>query len=156
MMALWFKLFHIVAVIAFIGNISTGLFWHLHAARTRDAKILAHTMDGIIRSDRIFTNPGAILIVLFGFGAAGTGHYPILHTGWVLWTIILFTISGITFGLRLVPLQRRMRDFAAAGVAGGNFDYAAYHAMAKRWELWGAVALGAPLAGLALMVLKPF
>ena len=30
------KLLHIVAVIAFLGNIATGLFWHVHAARTRD------------------------------------------------------------------------------------------------------------------------
>ena len=155
-MTLWFKLFHIVAVIAFMGNIVTGLFWHAHAARTKDAKILAHTMDGIIRSDRIFTNPGAILIVLMGFGAAGTGHYPILHTGWILWTIILFTVSGAVFGIRLVPLQRKLREVATAGATSGKFDYEAYHAMAKQWEMWGAVALLTPLAGLCLMVLKPF
>lgn len=154
-MTLWFKLLHIVAVIAFMGNIVTGLFWHAHAARTKDAKILAHTMDGIIRSDKYFTNPGAILIVLMGFGAAA-GHYPILGTGWILWTIILFIISGAIFGIRLVPLQRKLRDIATAGAASGRFDYEAYHAKAKQWETWGLFALLTPLAGLCLMVLKPF
>ena len=154
-MDLWFKLLHIAGVIAFLGNITTGLFWHVHATRTRDAKILAHTMDGIIRADRIFTMPGVLLIVLAGFGGAGVQHLPVLGTGWILWTIILFSISGIVFMARLVPLQRRLRDLAAAGAAAGNFDYAAYHAMARQWEIWGAVALLTPLAGLVLMVLKP-
>lgn len=155
-MTLWFKLFHIAAVIAFLGNITTGLFWHKHAMRTRDAKILHHTMDGIIRSDKFFTNPGAILIVLMGFGAAGMGHYPILRTGWILWTIVLFIISGAVFGARLVPLQRKMRDCAKAGVDAGKLDFEAYHALAKQWDFWGLIAILTPLAGLALMVLKPF
>jgi uncharacterized membrane protein len=54
------KLLHLIAVILFLGNITTGLFWHAHAARTRDAKLLAHTVDGIIRSDRIFTVPAVM------------------------------------------------------------------------------------------------
>jgi uncharacterized membrane protein len=59
-MYLLIKLLHITAVIAFIGNIAAGRFWHAHAARTRDPKLLAHTMDGIIRSDRLFTVPGVV------------------------------------------------------------------------------------------------
>ena len=51
-MYLVLKLLHVAAVIAFLGNITTGLFWHRHAARTRDPKLLAFTMGGIIRSDR--------------------------------------------------------------------------------------------------------
>ena len=37
----------------------------------------------------------------------------------------------------------------------GGFDYERYSALALRWEIWGAVALLTPVAGLALMVLKP-
>lgn len=154
-MELWFKLFHVASVIAFLGNITTGLFWHAHAARTRDASILAHTMDGIIRSDRIFTMPGVIGIIVFGFAAAGRKGLPILHTGWILWTIVLFSISGLVFMARVAPLQRKLRAVAAAGAESGTFDAAAYHALARQWEIWGAVALLTPLAGLALMVLKP-
>lgn len=154
-MDLWFKLLHIAGVIAFLGNITTGLFWHAHATRTRDAKILAHTMDGIIRADRIFTMPGVLVIIFAGFGGAGVKHLPILGTGWILWTIILFSISGAIFMARVVPLQRKLRDLATAGAAAGNFDYAVYHAMARQWEIWGAAALLTPLAGLFLMVLKP-
>jgi uncharacterized membrane protein len=149
------KLLHVMAVIAFLGNIATGLFWHAHAARTRDARQLAHAMDGIIRSDRIFTVPGVVGIVVTGVAAAIHGHYPLLRTGWILWTLVLFTVSGLVFMFRVAPLQRQLRALAAAAVESGTFEYAQYRALAVRWELWGAAALLTPMAGLVLMVLKP-
>jgi uncharacterized membrane protein len=149
------KLLHIAGVIAFLGNIATGLFWHAHAARTRDPVLLGPVLDGIIRSDRIFTVPGVIAIVVTGFVAAILGDLPILRTGWIFWAIVLFSISGLIFALRVAPLQRQLRDLANAAVQSGAFDYAGYHARAIRWELWGGVALLAPLGALVLMVLKP-
>ena len=113
-MYLFMKLLHVIAVIAFLGNITTGLFWHRHAARTRDPKLLAHTMDGIIRSDRVFTIPGVVVIIAAGFAAAIYGGYPILRTGWILWTLILFIVSGLIFMIRVVPLQRQLRALADA------------------------------------------
>jgi uncharacterized membrane protein len=154
-MYLLIKLLHIAAVIAFIGNIATGLFWHTHAARTRDPKLLAHTMDGIIRSDRLFTVPGVVVIIVTGVAAAIYGNLPMLRTGWILWTLIFFIVSGLIFMIRVTPLQRQLRALAVAGVQCGSFEYAQYHALAVRWEIWGAAALLTPLAGLALMVLKP-
>ena len=153
-MYLLMKLLHIVAVIAFLGNITTGLFWHIHAARTRDARLLAHTVDGIIRSDRLFTIPGVVVIITTGIIAAVTGGLPLLRTGWIPWTLVMFSLSGLIFMAYVAPLQRQLFAMAQAG-ASGNFDFAAYSAVAKRWEIWGAAALLTPLAGLALMVLKP-
>ncbi len=153
-MYLLMKLLHVVAVIAFLGNIATGLFWHIHAARTRDPRLLAHTVDGIIRSDRLFTMPGVIVIIATGIFAAVAAGLPLLRTGWIAWTLVLFGISGLVFMFRVAPLQRRLLALAQAGTAG-SFDYAGYASVAKRWELWGAVALLTPLAGLTLMVLKP-
>jgi uncharacterized membrane protein len=153
-MYLTLKLLHIVAVILFLGNITTGLFWHAHAARTRDPKLLAHTMAGIIRSDRLFTLPGVVVIVAAGIMLAIYGHFPLLRTPWILWTLVLFAISGALFGVRVAPLQRQLRAMAERGMQGG-FDYSRYRALAIRWEVWGVIALLTPLAGLALMVLKP-
>lgn len=53
---------HIAAVVLLLGNIVTGPFRHAHAARTRDARFIAHAMEGIIRSDRLFTMPGVAVI----------------------------------------------------------------------------------------------
>ncbi|WP_418316962.1 DUF2269 family protein [Piscinibacter sakaiensis] len=78
-----------------------------------------------------------------------------LRTGWIAWTLALFAVSGIVFALRVAPLQRQLRTMAQSGVLHGNFDWPGYRALAVRWELWGALALLTPLAGLALMVIKP-
>lgn len=154
-MYLLLKLLHVTFVIAFLGNVTTGLFWHAHAARTRDPRLLAHTLDGIIRSDRLFTIPGVVGITAAGIALALYGHLPLLRTGWIFWTIVLFSFSGVVFSARVAPLQRQLRDLAAAGARDGGFDFERYRALARRWELWGAVALLTPVAGLALMVLKP-
>jgi uncharacterized membrane protein len=151
-MYLWLKVLHVLAVILFVGNIVTGVFWHKHAERTRDPRLIAHAMDGVIRSDRLFTMPGVLLILATGIIAAVQAGFPILGTGWILWSIVLFTVAGLVFMLRLGPLQRRMRDFASAA---GTFDYEAYHRLSKQWDFWGAIATLAPLGAVALMVLKP-
>lgn len=154
-MYLWLKLIHVLAVVMFLGNVATGVFWHRHALATRDARLIAHAMDGVIRSDRLFTMPGVLLIIASGVFAAIQGGFPILGTGWILWTLVLFGISGAVFGMRLAPLQRRMLKHAQAGAASGAFDFVGYHRLSRQWDLWGAVATGTPLVGLALMVLKP-
>lgn len=139
----------------FLGNISTGLFWHAIAARTKDPVILAHTVDGIIRSDRWLTMPGVIGILVTGVWAAQNAGMSLFGTGWIAWSLILFGISGILFGVRVAPLQRQMRDMARSGADSGSFDYGQYRRLALAWEIWGAAALITPLAALALMVLKP-
>lgn len=154
-MYLALKLLHVISVIAFLGNITTGLFWHAHAARRRDPGILAHTMDGIIRSDRLFTVPGVIGIIVTGVLAARLGGFGLLSTGWIAWTLALFALSGVIFSARLAPMQRQLRQLAQDGGRSGQFDFAEYSALAKRWEFWGALALLTPLTGLVLMVLKP-
>jgi uncharacterized membrane protein len=113
------KLLHIAAVIAFLGNIATGLFWHAHAARSRDPKLLGAVLDGIIRSDRIFTVPGVIAIVATGFAAAILGSFPILRTGWIFWAIVLFSVSGLIFALRVAPLQNCLQFVSDTALALG-------------------------------------
>lgn len=154
-MYLWLKLLHLAAVVAFLGNITTGLFWKLHADRTRDPRIIAHTFDGIIRSDRWFTIPGVVTILVGGIGVAIVGGISLLGTGWIVWSIVLFTISGLVFVIRVAPLQTQLRALAQAGAEQGTFDWARYNRLARVWELWGAVALVTPVAALVLMVLKP-
>ena len=153
-MYLILKLLHVSAVVMFLGNITTGLFWHRHAARTRDPRILHHAMDGILRSDRWFTNPAAATIAVSGVLTAVVGHLPILRTPWIAGGLVLFVVSGVVFVARVTPLQKQLRDLARAGVTG-SFDHPRYEALARRWELWGGVALLLPLGAFVLMILKP-
>jgi uncharacterized membrane protein len=155
MLYFWLKLLHLVAVVLFLGNITTGLFWKAYADRTGDARIIAHVLEGIIQSDRLFTIPGVVVILVGGFGAAAVGGLPLLGTGWILWSIVLFTISGLAFMFRVVPLQRRMASLVRAAVDTGQLDWKLYRDWSRSWEIWGAVALLTPLAAMVLMVLKP-
>ena len=154
-MYLFLKLLHVTAVILFLGNIITGIFWHAHAARTRDPRLLHHAVDGIIRSDRWFTLPGVLVIVVTGILAAIHARLPLLGTPWIAWGLALFSVSGILYAARVAPLQQQMRTLTRVGLQNGTFDYAQYHSLARRWEWWGAAALLAPLAALVVMVLKP-
>lgn len=155
MIYLTLKFLHIVGAILFLGNITTGVFWKAHADKSRDPRIIAHALDGVIRSDRLFTIPGVLLIVASGFAAAIIGNIPLLRTAWVAGGIVLFSIAGIVFGARVAPLQRQMRDLARANTDPAIFDWAAYEKLSRGWAIWGLVALVAPLIAAGLMVFKP-
>jgi uncharacterized membrane protein len=150
-MYLVLKLIHVSAVVMFLGNITTGLFWKAHGDRSGDPRIMAHTMEGVIRSDRWFTIPGVIVIVAAGVATAMIGGMPLLGTPWILWSLVLFSASGLAFVFRVAPLQVRILEIAR----GTPFDRDRYRAISRRWELWGFAALITPVAALVLMVLKP-
>jgi len=40
------------------------------------------------------------------------GSIPILGTGWIRWSIVLFSISGLAFMFCLAPLHARLADLA--------------------------------------------
>lgn len=151
-MYLVLKSLHILAVVLFLGNIITGLFWKAHADRTRNVQFIAHTMDGIIRADRWFTIPGVVVIVVAGILAAIQVGLPLLRTGWILWSIVVFTISGIVFAWRVAPLQKEILTLASTNPE--SFDWKLYRSKSLQWELWGAVAVITPLLAVVMMVLK--
>ena len=151
---LFWKLLHIASVVIFLGNITTGLFWARHAHKSRDFSLVAATFEGIVRSDRLMTIPGVIGIVISGVATAIGQHVPILSTGWVWWGIVLFSISGIVFGMRVAPLQRKIVDLARKADSNQQ-DWDTYVQIFKKWELWGLVALIMPVIAMVIMVLKP-
>ena len=149
---LW-KLIHIVGVVAFLGNITTGLFWAAHAHRQRDFELVESTFHGIIQSDLWFTIPGVFGILIGGFGAAIYGSIPILRTGWIFWSIVLFSVSGIVFGVFVAPMQKKILHFVANRPQTEE-SWNEYCSIYKRWETWGFLAWLAPAAALVIMVLK--
>lgn len=150
----YLKLLHLMAVIIFLGNIFTGVFWMHVAAKTKDLKIIAHTMKGIIKSDNLFTIPGILFITAFGVITAIVGHFRLLHTGWILWSLILFLISGVVFSVKLAPLQRKIHKIASNEQMNKEFDWTGFNKAYSEWKLWGSIALLTPVAALIMMVLK--
>jgi uncharacterized membrane protein len=148
------KLIHISAGVIFLGNIITGLFWAARAHKTRDFKAIASTFQGITKSDRIFTLPGIIFITLAGLVAAIHGRWPILGTGWILWSIILFSISGVIFSFYVAPLQKKIAKYTDTA-DNSKSSWNTYEKMYKQWEFWGFLATITPVAAFILMVIKP-
>ena len=151
---IYFKLIHIAAVILFLGNIITGLFWMHIAVKTKDLKIIHHTMYGIIKADRYFTIPGVIVITTAGILAAIYGHFPIIRSGWIFWSIILFSISGLAFGFKVAPLQKKIYKLSANKKDSSDFDWLSFKKVYLKWDIWGIIALVTPLAAFVMMTLK--
>ncbi len=151
---IYFKLIHITAVIMFLGNIYTGLFWMHSAVKTKDLKIISHTIKNLIKSDRYFTIPGVIIITAFGLLAAIYGHFPIIRSGWILWSIILFSISGIVFSFKLAPLQKKILLLSENQETNTNFDWINFNKTLKSWDTWGLIAILTPITALIMMILK--
>ena len=147
------KFVHVLAVIMFVGNITIGIFWKTFADRTKDPRIIAHTIAGIIGADRWFTIPGVILLLIAGLGTAAVGHISILGTGWILWAIVLFIIAGVAFG-PIARAQRALHALAEAGSAG-SMDWVRYEALSRTWNIFGSIATIAALIAVLLMVTKP-
>lgn len=150
----YFKLIHLFAVMVFLGNIITGLFWMRIAVKTRDLKIISHTIKGIIKSDNYFTIPGVIIITAGGFMSAIYGHFPILHTGWILWSLILFSISGLAFSFRVAPLQKRINQFILNKDVLDETEWIVFNKLYLAWDIWGLIALLTPLGAFVMMTLK--
>ena len=148
------KLLHVVSVVIFLGNIITGLFWAARAHKSRDFNLIATTFQGIIKSDRYFTLPGIVGITLAGIIAAIHGKIPILGTGWILWSIILFSISGAIFSIYVAPLQKKIASYALTA-DNSDSSWNTYETMYKQWEAWGFLATITPVAAMVIMVLKP-
>ena len=148
------KAIHVLAVVLFLGNIITGVFWKVHADLTGDLRARVLALDGVIRSDRWFTVPGVLLIIASGVALAYLMGYPLLRTFWIAWSLVLFGISGVVFGVFLAPVQKKLLANARAGLTG-SWDRVEYDRLSKSWTMWGTVATGAPVGALFLMVMKP-
>lgn len=173
-MYLVMQLIHVLSVVFFAGNITVAVFWKMHGDRTRDARIMAHTIEGLIRSDRVFTMPAVLLLVITGFGAAGVGRLPVFETGWIFWSIVMVVISGLAYMVGVVPAQKKMAALthtavreerhASTGTHGAasgpafdleHGDRERYDALTRSWNLWGSISLIAVLVAITFMVLKP-
>ena len=148
------KLIHLIAVMIFLGNIITGLFWMRIAVKTKDLKIIAFAMKGIIKADRYFTLPGVVVIIAGGFLAAIYGHFPILRTGWIFWSIIMFSISGLAFAFKVAPLQKKIYNLIVNKESSTDFNWEKFRKVYLEWDIWGLIALLTPLAAFVMMTLK--
>ena len=150
-------LVHVAGAVLFLGGIAMGLFFAMRARRSRDAHVLAHTFASLNAADTWITTPSVLVLTLTGVVAAMRTGLPLLSTGWIAWSIVAFSLSGLAFVAKVLPLQRSLAR--AYGEAAGNGTAAdgvsAAGSLAKAWGRWAHVSFLCAALALALMVLKP-
>ncbi len=151
---LLFKVVHLLAVVAFLGNIATGLFWMKWAYKSNNTSYMHHTVSGIIASDKLFTIPGVIILTTGGIAAAVKGGLPLLSTGWIFWSLILFSLSGLFFTVKVAPLQKKMKQYLETSITHNSYQQQHFKGIMKQRDFWGALALLTPLISFFLMILK--
>ena len=148
---LFLKITHMAAVVVFLGNIIIGLFWMSRAYDTKDPAMISFVAKTVIKSDRWFTLPSIVVIVAGGIWMAILARLPILRTGWILWSIILFSVSGLCFSFRVSPLQNKLFAIASKATAKKIFSWEDFKVVYLEWELWGLISIGAPVLSMILM-----
>jgi len=150
----YLKLFHILAVVVFLGNIIATIFWLHYSVRSKDENYLQHTLRGIKKTDRWFTLPSVIILFIGGLGAAMHGKLPIFGTGWILWSIVLLLVSGFAFSAKLAPIQRKMLKITEIRSDKPLFDDPGFTKLLNQWNLWAFIALITPVIAFVMMVLR--
>lgn len=151
---IWFKWFHILAAILFIGNMVVTAWWKYAADKTRDPKIISFAVKQLMTTDKIFTFPS--VMILFGTGMAGAmvmGVKP-AAISWVYYGMLLFIFSGLLWFIALLPMQLRMRTITMH-LAPDEPVPDHYWKLSMAWNFVGAIATALPIISSWYMVFKP-
>jgi len=148
------RLFHVLAVVLFLGNLVTSLFWAAHARRSRSPAVVAHGFAGIRRSDLWFTLPGALGIVVGGVAAAIRLELSIFGTGWVVWAIGLLGMGLVVLATVRLGLQRDLEELVGAG-SGDDVPWSEFELLYRYWRTWTLIAIAGPLCAVLLMTYRP-
>ncbi|MCR2805866.1 DUF2269 domain-containing protein [Paenibacillus soyae] len=145
---------HLLGVLLAVGNIVTAAFWKVQADRSGQPAVAHAAARNVMLADYAFTIPGLILIVVSGSMMAERAGMSLTGLNWLTLSLVLFAISGIIWGIFLIPLQRRMIRLSAECVAEGRLSQA-YRAASRSWAIYGTIATLLPIVILYLMVMQP-
>ena len=148
------KLIHIIGAIIFVGNITVTALWKVMADRTRDPKTVAFGQRLVIITDFAFTGTGAVAVLITGLLMAMNFADTFWTIHWVLWGLILFSISGMIWMAILIPVQIKQARLAK------QFDHTKeipeqYWRLGRIWAAFGTISTVLPFVNLYFMVFKP-
>lgn len=149
----WLKLIHILSAVVLLGTGAGTAYYLWTAHRSGDPRAIAVTARHVVLADFLFTTPAVIVQPVTGLWMASILGYPLL-SGWILWTWILYALTGACW-LPVVWLQARAARLAREAVAGGADLPPRYFAIMRVWFWLGWPAFAAVLAIVWLMVFKP-
>jgi hypothetical protein len=102
----------------------------------------------------VFTIPAVFAILTAGILAAFLGNISVLRTGWIVWSIILFSLSGVIFSTRLSVMLRKMLELISYEETNSEQQWTSLERLYKQWNTWALIAILMPVAALVMMILK--
>ena len=150
----YLKMFHIIGVVMFVGNIMVTALWKTTADRTRDANIIAFAQRLVTITDFIFTGFGAGLVFVTGFLMAFQYFDNFLSIKWIAWGLGLFIISGLIWITALIPIQIKEAQMARKFVSTGQIPEEDWR-VERLWMILGIIATILPFINIYFMVVKP-
>lgn len=150
-MSLALKSLHILGASLFLGNIIVSAFWKVLADRTGNYSVVRFATRLVNLTDTVFTGLGAALLLATGHLLART-HGGVLANDWILWSYVLFGVSGAIWIAVLLPIQfkqaKMLRESRTEDIPKE------YYRLARLWSIAGALATLFPLPAIYLMVAK--
>lgn len=147
------KFIHLLGMVLLLGNVTVTSVWKLFADRTRDRETTAFAQRMVTGTDWSLTLAGIVLTMVGGYGMALYGRFPLLEPGWLLYGQLGFLLSGIIWGLVLVPIQTKQARLVRESPRGGALPDIYWH-LSRRWLRWGIAATVPLVASLWFMVFK--
>lgn len=143
------KALHILAAIVALGfNLSYPLW--LFKGKQSDNHLL-FALKGIKTMDDKFANPGYILSLITGLTLCYVGHLNILHSFWLIASLILFALAaGAGIALYSPNLKRQINVLQREGSGS-----AAYKRLDRKGSIIGGSIFLMAIIIIFLMVTKP-
>ncbi len=146
------KMFHLLGVVLFLGNIVVTAVWKTMANRTGQLTIIHFSQKLVNLTDIVFTATGAALVAVTGLMMVPSLDY-IHQQSWVLWSLAAFGGSALVWVTVLIPVQVRQTKVLRESMAAGQLD-PSYHRLSRWWAVAGTLATLLPLIPMWLMTHK--
>lgn len=150
-MSVTLKSLHILGVSLFLGNIIVSAFWKVLADRTGDYSVIRFATRLVNVTDAVFTGLGAALLLVTGHLLAAN-YGGVISNGWILWSYVLFGLSGAIWIAVLVPIQ--VMQARILRLSPPEKIPEKYYRLARLWSVAGVIATLLPLPAIYLMVSK--
>ena len=147
------KFLHVVGAAVLLGTGAGIAFFMLMAHLGGTPAVIAAVARIVVIADLVFIATAVVAQPVTGVLLARTRGYS-LWEGWILWSIVLYVITG-AFWIPVVRMQMRLRDLAAAAAQDGRPLPSAYHRIFRLWFAFGVPAFAAVVAIFWLMIARP-
>jgi uncharacterized membrane protein len=147
------KFLHVMGASVLLGTGAGIAFFMLLAHLTSRPVLIAGVVRIVVIADFVFTATAVVAQPVTGILLVRNVGYS-LFDAWILWSIILYIITGL-FWLPVVWMQMRLRELAASAARDGTELPAGYHRLFWWWFAFGFPAFAAVVAIFWLMIARP-